>query len=103
MSYTEFGPRVRVEAGAARKTAIATEELLSNAATAARYQVGAKDALGKPIALGEPMTYLDDLAPAVWYVYQADATGRFLPAGEPHPTQAEAFMAAARLAASLEG
>jgi hypothetical protein len=144
MSYTEFGPRVRVEAGAARKTAIATEELLSNAQTAARYHAAyqrqkvdergvplfdpatgapvmeevpaGKDALGKPIVLGEPMTYLDDYAAPVWYVYVlrevpggTDKDGkpatveRWLPEGEPHPSQVDAFMAASRLAVSLEG
>lgn len=68
---------VRIEAGPARVTATATEELLHDDLTAAHYYVGTRpmtlntpkgpvevsaegrDSLGKPIVLGQPMTYLD--------------------------------------------
>jgi hypothetical protein len=70
-----------IESGPAKKKAIATEELLSDAVTAGHYKVGAKDAMYRPIVLGEEMTYLDWLGEWVWYVYQErevgiDAAGR---------------------------
>jgi hypothetical protein len=61
---------VRVENGPALREAIATPELLDNSITKAHYQVGAQDAMGKVIALGETMQYLDYFAPFVWYIYQ---------------------------------
>ena len=66
----EIGTTIRVENGPARKTAIATKELLDDAVTARHYQVGEHDAMGKTIALGEPMTYLDYKGEWVWYIYQ---------------------------------
>jgi hypothetical protein len=77
----EIGTTIRVENGPARKTAVATEELLDDAVTASHYQVGSLDAMGKKIVLGKPMTYLDYLAEDVWYIYQLgqmgiDAEGR---------------------------
>lgn len=70
--------QVRIEEGPARKTATATEELLSDDKTDARYYAGVRpvditlrngevvtvdqvgrDALGKPIEVGKKMTYLD--------------------------------------------
>jgi hypothetical protein len=68
----EIGTTIRVENGPARKTAIATEELLDDKVTASHYKVGLKDAMGKPIAIGEPMTYLDYKGELVWYVYQLE-------------------------------
>jgi len=70
-----------IESGPAKKKAIATEELLSDAVTAGHYKVGGRDAMNKPIVLGEEMTYLDWLGAWVWYVYQErevgiDAAGR---------------------------
>jgi hypothetical protein len=85
-----------IESGPAKKKAIATEELLSDAVTAGHYKAGLRevtmpdgsvvmkpyvDAMNKPIFLGEEMTYLDWLGEWVWYVYQErdvgiDAAGR---------------------------
>jgi hypothetical protein len=85
-----------IESGPAKKKAIATEELLSDAVTAGHYKAGMRkitkpdgsvvekpyvDAMNKPIVLGEEMTYLDWLGAWVWYVYQErevgiDAAGR---------------------------
>lgn len=57
-AITHVGDSVRIESGPKILTAeVATVELLSNEATAKHYQVGMPDALGKPIRLGEPMTY----------------------------------------------
>jgi hypothetical protein len=77
----EIGSTIRVENGPARKTAIATKELLDDKVTASHYQVGAFDAMGNRIVLGEPMTYLDYRGELVWYIYQLgqmgiDAEGR---------------------------
>jgi hypothetical protein len=69
------GDDVIVDCGPARKQAEATPELLSNAVTADHYTAGKIDALGKPIVLGESMTYLDWLAPFGWYVYLLDPDG----------------------------
>lgn len=55
----QIGESVRIESGPLRKTATATEELLDNAVTASHYQVDRADADGKPIQIGEDMTYLD--------------------------------------------
>ncbi|MBE3088019.1 MAG: hypothetical protein IMZ71_02735 [Chloroflexi bacterium] len=71
----EIGTTIRVENGPARKTAIATEELLDNKVIASHYQAGLKDALGKVIILGEPMTYLDYRGELVWYIYQLQEVG----------------------------
>jgi hypothetical protein len=63
------GSNFRIEAGPARLTAVATEELLSNSQTAEHYHAPidegngkvtfAKDAMGNPIRLGEEFTYID--------------------------------------------
>ena len=70
----EIGITIRVENGPARKTGVATEELLDNKNTAEHYQEGAKDAMGKQIVLGEEMTYLHFRGDLVWYVYQLEET-----------------------------
>ena len=54
---TQVGPRVRIEPGPRVKQALATAELLSDEATAAHYKIGRPDAHGKPIEIGQPMTY----------------------------------------------
>jgi len=85
--FIEIGSTIRVENGPARKTATATKELLDNRVTAEHYQVGAFDAMGKRIVLGESMIYLDYYGEWVWYIYQLkdDATApegkRWMPAG----------------------
>lgn len=66
----EIDNLVRIESGPLLKTAVATEALLSNAATADHYQTGANDALGRPITLGAEMAYLDWLGVWGWYVYR---------------------------------
>lgn len=68
-SLVQVNDRIRVEWGPARKKAKATEELLSDQKTAPHYKVGTKDALGKPIKVGEDMDYLDYKADYVWYIY----------------------------------
>jgi hypothetical protein len=71
----EIGSTIRVENGPARKTAVATKELLDDKMTASHYQVGAFDAMGKRIVLGERMTYLDYRGELVWYIYQEGEVG----------------------------
>jgi hypothetical protein len=93
---SEIDGKVRVERGPARKTAKATEALLSNDRTLSHYQIGALDAAGQPIALGKPMTYLDWLAAKGFYVYglveQQWAEDSF------HDDETAAFARAAELA-----
>lgn len=87
---TQVGENVRLESGPVRKIAIATEELLHDDATAGHYYVGeriedgvrkiGRDALGKPIVLGEEMTYLQwggrNTVPVMgWYVYKTGPAG----------------------------
>lgn len=97
----EIGTTIRVENGPARKTAVATKALLDDAVTASHYAVGERDAMGKEIVLGEPMSYLDYFGEWVWYVYQlrpddTHADGeRWLPAGV--ETTKEAALIAAEL------
>lgn len=90
---------VVLERGPRRLSAMATDALLSDEVTASHYQVGRPDALGKPIVLGEPMTYLDWNAfrqgVGKWYVYKLDG-GIFALAGE-FDTQAEAVEAGLKL------
>lgn len=74
-------PTVRVECGPVRRATIATEEVLDDRMTARHYQEARPDAMGKPIEIGEPMTYLDYRGPWGWHVYQVqpvmlDAAGR---------------------------
>lgn len=80
----QLGDKVRVEEGPKRKTAKATAALLDDAVTASHYHlprevdgktVVARDALGKPIAEGQPMTYLDHLGDRCWYIYQLQTEG----------------------------
>lgn len=66
----EFGPHLRLENGPKRKRAIATKELLSNEVTASHYTLGAFDARGKRIKLGEEMEYLDYLGDIEWILYE---------------------------------
>lgn len=93
-----IGDTIRIEPGPARIEAIATAELLGEA-TADHYypprpatpeeiespavdtkdgQVFAKDALGKDIEIGQPMTYLDWMAfkngNPVYYLYRLEDT-----------------------------
>lgn len=73
---------LRVELGPARKQVKCTEETLR--ATGRRVPEEGRvvrDALGKPVTLGKPMTVLDrDPANRVWYLYRweetTDANGR---------------------------
>jgi len=71
----EIGSAIRVENGPARKVAVATAELMDDKVTASHYQVGAFDAMGKRIVLGESMTYLDYRGELVWYIYQLSDVG----------------------------
>lgn len=68
-----FDDVVAVEYGAVYKTEIATEELLSDTKTASHYVVGAPDAAGNEIVLGQPMTYVDWLGDHAWFVYRLTA------------------------------
>lgn len=72
---------VRVENGPVRVTAVATKELLDNKETAKHYYTGIRklsdgrkrrgiDAMGKPIMIGEEMTFLDYRHVWGYYVYQ---------------------------------
>jgi hypothetical protein len=71
----EIGSTIRVENGPARKTAVATKELLDDKVTAHHYQEGQFDALGKRIKLGEAMTYLDYFGELAWYIYKLGEVG----------------------------
>lgn len=98
----EIGPSIRGEFGPPLKEAVATEALLDNTVTASHYQVGAPDALGSPIALGRPMSYLDWTARSSWgwYIYRfQDGTWKQIGT---YPTKEEAITAAATAAAALE-
>jgi hypothetical protein len=66
----EIGKTVRVENGPARKTAVATAKLLSDAVTAPHYKEGAPDSMGRMIRLGDHMNFLDYYGEWVWYVYK---------------------------------
>lgn len=107
----EIDGKVRVEAGPRRRREIATQELLSDVVTAAHYQVGKPDALGKIIALGEPMDFIDWRSPErTFYVYQLEEVTdevdgqpvknmRWLPKGD-RPDETSALSFAATLAAA---
>lgn len=70
-TITEIDGKVRIEPGPVRRRAIATKALLADEITASHYKVGARDALRKPIKLGEMMDYIDWKSPErVFYVYQ---------------------------------
>ena len=68
----QYGKDVRVEYGPSLKEGIATTELLHDANTEKHYQVGMRDARGKVIRLGEPMTYLDYKNKWGWYFFRKD-------------------------------
>ena len=84
----DVGDTVKLERGPQRITAVATEQLLDNMTTAPHYfaptrvktptgvqEVSARDAEGKPIRLGESMTYLDWMTPRDqqgWYLYERE-------------------------------
>lgn len=108
---TEIDGAIRVESGPARIEAVATEELLSNDVTASHYYAGTKmvdgvekvgvDANGKPIKLGQKMTYIDwrnRRSNIAWYVYAKDETGRFAKVGT-HDKEDDAMSQATSLAA----
>jgi hypothetical protein len=69
-ALVEIGDKVRVEAGPEMLTAIATETLLADDATASHYKVGRKDKLGRTIQIGQEMAYLDWLSPNVFHLYE---------------------------------
>lgn len=85
------GDKFRIEPGPRRVTAVVTEELLDNAVTATHYALEINDtpegvpprqgidAFGKPIVIGEEMTYLDwvgaqngNPGSTVFYLYELD-------------------------------
>lgn len=89
---------IRIEAGPARKRAVATKELLDDAVTATHYKVGLPDAMGKPIVLGEEFDYVDWRADALaWNVYVKDKNGVFQTKGKPHDSYDAAIGAVAEL------
>ncbi len=80
---------VRVEKAKPYRKAVATEDLLRNDRTAEHYQVGAFDSLGKPIVLGDEMTYVDWLnrSDVCWRVYEwqaveAGAVAKWVPVAD---------------------
>ena len=97
---------VRVEKAKPYRTATATEALLDNERTAEHYHVGAFDALGKLIVLGEKMTFVDwrKSEDFVWRVYERSLDDqdieRWVPAGD-YATRDEAVSEAARRAATI--
>lgn len=87
--FHELGDHVRIERGPARIKAVATEALLADENTAPHYhppkllkmpngqvqRITATDAVGKPIELGQEMTYLHHNEPSdqrPWYVYRRE-------------------------------
>lgn len=93
----QISDRVRIESGPERKHAIATKELLDNSVTHSLYQEGVYDSAGNTIVLGQEMEYLDHYGPKVFYVYEMDGTGRYLPMGF-YDTAVKAANAAIELA-----
>jgi len=88
---------IRIESGPVRRREKATEELLGER-TADHYREGGVDALGKPIALGKPMDYIDwKSAERVWTVYAKDKDSVYQPVGEPHATYESALSAATEI------
>ena len=93
---------VRVEFGPVRKTAVATEELLSNSKTAGHYYAGMGvdpmtkqlkqgiDAFAKPIVLGEEMTYIDYKGVGAFHVYELRDTFLEKITGRPTDNKANA-------------
>lgn len=98
---------VRVEKAKPYRKAVATEALLDDQVTAEHYRVGSADSLGKPIVLGEEMTYVDwhNSEDAVWRLYEwhldeADDGERWRPA-EDFTSRDAAVNEAARRAACI--
>lgn len=81
----EIGDTVRIEAGPPLRRRKATEEALANTATASHYQVGAVDALGKPIEEGQMFAFLDYYAEPVFYVFERVKIGPDDPRFTPQP------------------
>lgn len=83
----QVGPSVRIEYGPQRVQMECTAETIADSVTPARYKVGAPDALGKTIALGERMTIIDSDArhkPFLWTVYElrtVEGEARYFPVG----------------------
>ena len=71
----EIGKTIRIEDGPPRKKTIATAEVLDDKITAKHYQKGKLDAMGKPIILGQEMTYLDYYGKHVFYIYVLGEVG----------------------------
>ncbi len=71
----EIGDTIRIEDGPPRKKTIATAEVLDDKITAKHYQKGRSDAMGKPIVIGEEMTYLDYYGNHVFYIYVLGKVG----------------------------
>jgi hypothetical protein len=83
-TITEIDGKVRIEVGHVRRRDVATKELLDDKVTAAHYQVGAPDAVGKAIKLGEPMDYIDWRSEErVYYVYRREMVVEPLKLDEP--------------------
>lgn len=62
-----------IERGPVRREDVATEELLTSGKLAPHYRVGARDAMGKPIVIGDKFTYVDWNSPKdswPWKVYK---------------------------------
>lgn len=95
-ALAEIDGKLRIEAGYARKTAVATPDILKDSVTKEHYVEGAFDAVGRVIEMGKDFSYLDYYGPAVYWVYKLDEDG-FWQEFESFPTQAEAVLAATAL------
>jgi len=73
----EIGSTVRIEAGPPLRRRKATADSLANSVTAAHYQIGRPDALGKLIEEGKMFSYLDHYGEKVYYVFQRRDIGTF--------------------------
>lgn len=71
----EIGSTIRIEAGPALRRRRATPEALDNGETAAHYQLGLADAMGKPIEAGAMFAFLDYHAAPVFYLFQRREIG----------------------------
>lgn len=95
---------VRIELGPQVIHMPCNESNISNAVTSAHYQVGALDALGKIIVMGETMACVDwraKLQPKVWKVYQ-QTDGGFVKVDQTEDKQ-QALALALALAEQLTG
>lgn len=100
----QISDTVRIDCGPPLRAAIATPDLLGGGRLASHYVVGAPDAVGKPIALGRAMFYVDWKAPAreyVYTVYQLE-NGRYQIV-ERYVTEAEALSAAQGMIGAKHG